>query len=838
MQKHRLISFLLAAVMVFGAVVFTGNVRADKETPITLEEAIKASAENLEEGGMSEEFESFIKFPKMRSRTAGNGKGRGLIPSVKELHTNYDELNRFGAMRANLPRKYDLRSTGRLTPIRDQGPNGSCWAFACYGALESYLRPRRYYDFSEKHQRNTHGFDFKPNDGGNREMSTAYMARWSGPVAEADDPYDPYDFYSTEDLPRRQDLIHALFLPGRRNKTDNDIIKRALMDTGAVSTIINGNDAYLNKRTAGFYDYSNSGANHAVVIVGWDDDYSRYNFNTTAPGNGAFIVRNSWGANWGDKGYYYVSYYDNNIGAQNTVYISEDMGKRSGIYQYDPLGYTDDIGFRKNDAWMANVFGPVQRDENIVSVSFYAPSNGAEYEIYINDNVNNSNPFARKKKVASGRVTYAGYHVIDFDGVRIRRGNTFAPIVYIKTPGYNRPIAVERPYNGFSSKARAYKGQSFISSDGNRYSDLTNDIANANVCVKAFTGRGGSTPTPDPDPEPTPTPDPPADGLKLVVEPEKAFYEPGETMVFEMQLTDKNNRGVAGATLEIKLETPNNQKYDLTRTTNSYGKAVLRARLAENAVSGKYYATVTAKKDGYEDVVTKAYATCRNNSGNNMHLNLQASKTQYSYGEKASFVAKVTNDEGKVLQYATVKFELKVNGKTEVSERKTDRYGKAYLTYYIPNDVNSGTGELLAEASANNWNGDTKTLNFKVIGNSTPDPEPNPEPEPEPEDPEEKSIVVEVKPNQESYKLGYSAFINIYSLYDGKALPNAKIDGTVIMPNGHEVKFSKTTNYYGRAYVKLGTKSNGIPGTYTIKAVISKDGFNTGEGQATIEYYR
>ena len=54
--------------------------------------------------------------------------------------------------------------------------------------------------------------------------------------------------------------------------------------------------------------------NHEVAIVGWDDNYSRTNFrNYASIGDGAWIVKNSWGSNWADNGYFYVSYYDVNF---------------------------------------------------------------------------------------------------------------------------------------------------------------------------------------------------------------------------------------------------------------------------------------------------------------------------------------------------------------------------------------------------------------------------------------------------------------------------------------------------------------------------------------------
>ena len=67
------------------------------------------------------------------------------------------------------------------------------------------------------------------------------------------------------------------------------------------------------------------------------------------PGNGAFIVRNSWGTGWGDAGYFYVSYYDTNFGyGENAVFDdAEPTSNYNAIYQYDPLGWTDELRLRR-----------------------------------------------------------------------------------------------------------------------------------------------------------------------------------------------------------------------------------------------------------------------------------------------------------------------------------------------------------------------------------------------------------------------------------------------------------------------------------------------------------
>ena len=100
---------------------------------------------------------------------------------------------------------------------------------------------------------------------------------------------------------------------------------------------------YWNQNTNSYY-YSGSGSsNHAVTIVGWDDNYDKSKFSTVPPGNGAFIVKNSSGSGWGESGYFYLSYYDTFVGKTNAVFTAESPVNYDHIYQYDPLGMVEHV---------------------------------------------------------------------------------------------------------------------------------------------------------------------------------------------------------------------------------------------------------------------------------------------------------------------------------------------------------------------------------------------------------------------------------------------------------------------------------------------------------------
>jgi C1A family cysteine protease len=395
------------------------------------------------------------------------------------------------------PSSFDLRSYKKVSSVKDQGTAGSCWAFATYASLESCLLTKENYDFSENHMKNTlsssyaEGFDRKASDGGNLFMSTAYLVRWSGPVLESQDPYNASSTVSPAGILPAKHIQEVVFIPDRKSSTDNSAIKKAIMDYGAIATTMYYGNQYLAKGKN--YCYSgNETSNHAVSIVGWDDSYSRSNFYGSAagipPGDGAFIVKNSWGSLWGQSGYFYVSYYDSNIGKNCAVFNNaESVNNYDVMYQYDPLGWVTSAGFNTNTAYFANIFTANQTG-TVSAVGFYTPVINSQYEIKIYKNVSGNSPIAGTSAITkSGVISNPGYHTIKLPSdVFVSKNEKFSAVVKLKTPGYNYPIAVEAPISGYSSKASAHPGESFISENGSVWTDITVSAPGTNICLKVY----------------------------------------------------------------------------------------------------------------------------------------------------------------------------------------------------------------------------------------------------------------------------------------------------------------------------------------------------------------
>ncbi len=449
------------------------------------------------------------------------GHKSGFSPSPVDLsHLKHTSIaDAYGSASTSIPTSYDLRTLNRVTPVKNQGEAGVCWTFATDGSLESYLMPGESWSFSENNMKNLlssanspQGFDRGPNDGGDFVQSTAYEARWSGPVNTSDDPYSATSSFSSSEigLPVHKHVQNVTFLPNRNGPTDNQDIKEAIMNYGGVATALYfdpSDTTSYNQNTYGYYYSGTTASDHAVTIIGWDDSYSANNFSTTPPGDGAFIIKNSWGttsADWGnvnnDNGYFYVSYYDSNVGYDmNTQFTAEDSQDYANIYQYDPLGWTQQINTSQTNpttGWGANIF-TANSNEVLKAVSFYTTDLNCNYVINIYTNPGTT-PISQAGPVLtqSGTIPNSGYHTVPLNsGVKLNASQKFSVVIELTNPTYQYPIPVEMPISGYSSQATANASESFVSSDGNTWTDITTEsgYSNTNVCIKAFTNPGNSS---------------------------------------------------------------------------------------------------------------------------------------------------------------------------------------------------------------------------------------------------------------------------------------------------------------------------------------------------------
>lgn len=391
------------------------------------------------------------------------------------------------------PAAFDLREQGAVTPVRNQGSWGNCWAFAAFGSLESWIGKSEgtQLDLSENHLINRHGWSQGFGKGGSAHMASGYLLRWAGPVAEGDDAY-PRPGESAEGTPLRH-VQRVRWIPGRTACRDLDGIKSALMAYGALQTEYYHSAGYWNAKTTSYrFDVAVPGrpTNHSVDLIGWDDAYPKSNFDPPAPGNGAFLVRNSWGSNWGNDGYFWVSYYDESF-AWKALYSfsnAEPADNYDGLYQHDPLGMVGSIGYGNATAWGANVFTATNASK-VAAAGFYAMTPRTTYTLFVYTGCTPKAP--RSGKLAakqSGTIDLAGYVTVPLESpVAVAAGERFSLVLHLTTPGHGYPLATEYAVAGYSGTATARPGESFLSPNGNTWSDFTDSVAStANFCCKAY----------------------------------------------------------------------------------------------------------------------------------------------------------------------------------------------------------------------------------------------------------------------------------------------------------------------------------------------------------------
>jgi hypothetical protein len=276
---------------------------------------------------------------------------------------------------------------------------------------------------------------------------------------------------------------------------DNDRIKQAIIDLGAVYAEMYFNRDLLNGTYNSYYNTTVMTDLHAVAIIGWNDDFEREKFSPQPPGNGAFLCKNSLGGNFGDAGYFYVSYYDTYLGRFSlpAVFTAEPAAGLTQNYQYDPVGCTARLGYGSETAWFANQFVSVSTDP-LAAVSFYSYGATGEYQVSVYGNATPGLPLSGTLvSQFEGTLETAGYATLRLpEPIPLAVNEHFSVVVRLRNPGNNFPIPLEFPLDGFNAVFQAGLNQSFISADGQAWNDLTTyqgtTYAQTNVCLKAFAG--------------------------------------------------------------------------------------------------------------------------------------------------------------------------------------------------------------------------------------------------------------------------------------------------------------------------------------------------------------
>lgn len=452
--------------------------------------------------------------------------------------------------------------------VENQGITSECWAFSLIKSMETNIaltnQTRELENFSERHMdystsktfidgTNENGFNREVTNGGIPIAGLAYLTNGQGAVLESDMPFENNaDKIYLNDINKPVDtrVDDYVILPSVIKKYERDgsgnttsvryfkssgeeytpselaqarqMIKEHIIKYGGVTTMTGGNltEFYNNSNPFNASAYNcnvNKTRDHAITIVGWDDNYSRDNFKEGAKPStdGAYITLNSYGTESFDNGYLYVSYEDVFIEDELYGICATSKINYDKLYQHDFFGGIYQIGSSSvNSGYFATIFEKENTQEEYLNSVGVTIPDYSTLEVYVNPSGTNISLDSLKLVAAPSTVFSPGYHTINFDEVEVY-GTEFAVVVKQTSTSGQFYFSVETSIEGSLYSDVKSSNLSYYSLTGDKWNKLTDtkidgiNLKNADVCIKAFTNLKSENPNNPVEPDdPTPPDNP------------------------------------------------------------------------------------------------------------------------------------------------------------------------------------------------------------------------------------------------------------------------------------------------------------------------------------------
>lgn len=339
--------------------------------------------------------------------------------------------------------------------------------------------------------------------GGMYEYAVRRLSQWSGAVKESDVPYTVANINNVlnngldDEYAYSKNVAHLENAYKLSLKNNTDDVKRAIMKHGAVGIQYYNSYSYLLwnsvKQLYTYYDPGINGGAHNVMIVGWDDNFSKDNFVGDKPSNdGAWLIRNSWGFT---QSYFWMSYENHSLMDTAWVFDMNTVDNYDNNYQLD--GGIDCYKVTNNTCYYktySNVFTvqskPGVASENLeaVSLSFTHASN-VNYKIEIYTDLKNNNPYSGTKQetaTTEGTTDYEGLYTIPLnDTVKLKSGSSYS--VVVTTDDY--ALDCEQGISWANGDVKVWDNNVSLNNGKSFYGTANNQWSwpNGNFCIKAFT---------------------------------------------------------------------------------------------------------------------------------------------------------------------------------------------------------------------------------------------------------------------------------------------------------------------------------------------------------------